>query len=161
MFTVESVVTFHSLCHFSIEQEETRLSKVKKAASRLADPSLTCRHTLRWKQSRAWRPFTLTQLAHCAWSCRPLLEQDLADQSAFGPRQTGSTPNFFQLLSSLATFKCGRLHQTPWSWDFACLSCTILPQFWFIASFTPNYLVQVVLIFPSPSWLNSLLCTCI
>ena len=29
------MVTFHSLCHFSIEQEETRLSRVKKAASRL------------------------------------------------------------------------------------------------------------------------------
>ena len=58
--------------------------------------------------------------------------------------------------------KCGSLHQTSWSWDFACFSCTILPRFWFIASFTSNYSVEVILILPHPLVIkHSLLCTCI
>lgn len=45
---------------------------------------------------------------------------------------------------------------------FYCSSCTVLPLFRFIASFTSNYLVEVILNLPHPLVIkDSLLCTCI
>ena len=122
--TVESVVTFNSLCHFGglKEQDKARLSKITKTASRLIGrpvPDLQALFEAKAVWS-AWRPSTVTPLTRCAQSCRPTLRQDLEDWSAFGPRQTSSIRLFFQLLSAFAMLKWSCDLGQTYCWQDSC-----------------------------------------